>query len=104
MHQTLVRGQGELHLDVTLEKIKRRFHVDVELAKPKVPYRETIKAKAQGEYRHKKQTGGRGQFGEVHLRLEPTKRGEASSSSTRSRAAWCRTSTSRRSRRASSRR
>jgi elongation factor G len=76
MRQTLVRGQGELHLEVSLEKIKRRFHVDVELAKPKVPYRETIKAKAQGEYRHKKQTGGRGQFGEVHIRLEPLKRGE----------------------------
>jgi elongation factor G len=74
MHQTLVRGQGDLHVEVSLERIKRRFHVDVEMAKPRVAYRETIRAKAQGEYRHKKQTGGRGQFGEVHLRLEPLPR------------------------------
>ena len=75
MHQTLVRGQGELHLEVNLERLRRRYHVDVEMVKPRVPYRETIRAKAQGEYRHKKQTGGRGQFGEVHLRLEPLPRG-----------------------------
>jgi elongation factor G len=76
MHQTLIRGQGDLHLEVALERIKRRYHVEVEMVKPRIPYRETIKAKAEGEYRHKKQTGGRGQFGEVHLRLQPAKRGE----------------------------
>jgi elongation factor G len=76
MHQTLVRGQGELQLEISLDKIKRRFHVDVELTKPRVPYRETIRATAKGDYRHKKQTGGRGQFGEVHFRLDPSGRGE----------------------------
>src|SRR5262249_18599986 len=60
MHQTLVRGQGDLHLEVSLERIKRRYHVDVEMAKPRVAYRETIRTKAQGEYRHKKQPDGRG--------------------------------------------
>ncbi len=69
--QTLIRGMGDLQLDVVVDRLKSRFHVDVELFKPRVPYRETIKRVAQGEYRHKKQTGGRGQFGEVHLRLEP---------------------------------
>ena len=70
-HQTLLRGMGDLHLDVAVDRLKSRFHVDVELYKPRLPYRETIKKTSQGEYRHKKQTGGRGQFGEVHLRLEP---------------------------------
>ncbi|MGH7725287.1 MAG: elongation factor G [Candidatus Eiseniibacteriota bacterium] len=69
--QTLIRGLGDLQLDVVVDRLKSRFHVEVELFKPRVPYRETIKRTAQGEYRHKKQTGGRGQFGEVHLRLEP---------------------------------
>ncbi len=71
----LVYGMGDLHLEVLVERLKKRFGVDVLLTKPHVPYRETIRGKAQDEYRHKKQSGGRGQFGEVHLRVEPTPRG-----------------------------
>jgi elongation factor G len=74
--ETLVFGMGDLQLEVAVDRLKKRFNVEVVLTKPHVPYRETIRAKAQDEYRHKKQTGGRGQFGEVHLRLEPRKRGE----------------------------
>jgi elongation factor G len=73
-HETLVHGMGDLQLEVMVERLRKRFGVEVVLSKPHVPYRETIKGKAQGEYRHKKQTGGRGQFGEVHLRLEPLPR------------------------------
>ncbi|HEY6865780.1 MAG TPA: elongation factor G, partial [Candidatus Eisenbacteria bacterium] len=73
--ETLIHGMGELQLEVMVDRLKKRFGVEVVLTKPHVPYRETIKGKAQGEYRHKKQTGGRGQFGEVHLRLEPLARG-----------------------------
>jgi elongation factor G len=73
--ETLVRGMGDLQLEVMVDRLKKRFGVDVLLTRPRVPYRETVKGKAQGEYRHKKQTGGRGQFGEVHLRLEPLPRG-----------------------------
>jgi elongation factor G len=70
-HQTVVHGMGDLQLDVMVDRLKSRFHVEVELFRPRLPYRETIKKRAEGEYRHKKQTGGRGQFAEVHLRLEP---------------------------------
>src|SRR5512136_319857 len=73
--ESLVMGMGDLHLEVMVDRLKKRFGVDVVLTRPHVPYRETIRAKAQDEYRHKKQTGGRGQFGEVHLRLEPLPRG-----------------------------
>lgn len=74
--ETLVHGMGDLHLEVLVERLKKRFHVEVGLSKPHVPYRETIRRTAQGEYRHKKQTGGRGQFGEVHLRVDPLPRGK----------------------------
>ena len=73
--ETLVYGMGDLQLEVMVDRLKKRFGVEVVLSKPHVPYRETIKGKAEGEYRHKKQTGGRGQFGEVHLRLQPQPRG-----------------------------
>jgi len=74
--ETLVTGMGELQLDVMVDRLKKRFGVEVLLQRPRVPYRETVRGTAKGEYRHKKQTGGRGQFGEVHLRIEPRKRGE----------------------------
>jgi len=74
-HEHLVLGMGDLHLEVLVERLKKRFGVEVLLSRPHVPYRETIRAKAQDEYRHKKQSGGRGQFGEVHLKIEPLPRG-----------------------------
>jgi elongation factor G len=75
MRQTLISGQGELHLDVVVGRLKERFGVEVELDRPRVPYRETIKKTAEAQGRHKKQTGGRGQFGDVWLRIEPLPRG-----------------------------
>ena len=74
--ETVVHGMGELHLRVVLEKLKNRYNVEVETKPPKIAYRETITAKAEGHHRHKKQTGGAGQFGEVYLRIEPLARGE----------------------------
>jgi elongation factor G len=73
--ESLVHGMGELHLEILVERMKKRFGVEVVLSKPHVPYREAIKGKAEGDYRHKKQSGGRGQFGEVHLRVAPLPRG-----------------------------
>jgi elongation factor G len=74
LHQTVISGQGELHLQVIADRLRRRYRVDFELIEPKVPYRETIKAKADSKYRHKKQTGGAGQFAEVWMRIEPKAR------------------------------
>ncbi|MFG0326360.1 MAG: elongation factor G [Phycisphaerales bacterium JB037] len=69
--QTVLRGLGELHLRVVLEKLKERFGIELNTAPPKVAYKETITGRADGHHRHKKQTGGAGQFGEVFLRVEP---------------------------------
>jgi len=74
--QTVIYGLGELHLRVELEKLKHRYGLEVETSKPKVAYRETIQGRAEGHHRHKKQTGGAGQFGEVYLRIEPMQRSE----------------------------
>lgn len=72
--ELVASGMGDLHLRVTLEKMANRFKLAVNTKEPKIPYRETITAKAEGHYRHKKQTGGAGQFGEVYLRVEPAER------------------------------
>jgi elongation factor G len=70
-HQLVARAMGELHMRVALERLKNRFKLDLETHPPKVAYKETVSTKAEGHHRHKKQTGGAGQFGEVHLRVEP---------------------------------
>ena len=72
--ELVASGLGELHLRVTLEKLKNHFKLSITTKEPKIPYRETISAKAEGHYRHKKQSGGAGQFGEVYLRVEPAER------------------------------
>lgn len=71
LHQTILSGQGEIHLQVICERLLRRFGVSVELVEPGIPYRETIRGRGESRYRHKKQTGGAGQFAEVWLRIEP---------------------------------
>jgi len=73
-NETVISGTGDLHLRVALTKMKERFDLEVETKPPKIPYRETITSKAEGHHRHKKQTGGAGQFGEVYLRVEPMER------------------------------
>ncbi len=73
--ELVVEGLSTLHLDVTFAKLTRRYKVEIEKHEPKVPYRETIQVPAEGHHRHKKQTGGRGQFGEVFLRIRPKDRG-----------------------------
>ncbi len=73
--EEIMRGLGELHLRRVLEKMHDQYKLEVEVHPPKVPYRETVSLLAEGHYRHKKQTGGAGQFGEVFLRIEPLARG-----------------------------
>lgn len=75
-HETIVGGMGERHLDVAMAVLKRKFGVQAELAPPRIAYRETVTAKAEGQGRHKKQTGGRGQFGDCWIRISPMPRGE----------------------------
>jgi elongation factor G len=74
-HELLLAGQGQLHIEVTVAKLKRRFGVEVNLKPPRIPYRETITAKTEAHGRHKKQTGGHGQFGDCKIRMEPLPRG-----------------------------
>ena len=75
MNETVIRGLGELHLRTMVERMKSRYGVEVKSHPPRIPYRETISTKSEGHHKHKKQTGGAGQFGEVFLRIEPLPRG-----------------------------
>ncbi len=74
--ELVISGLGDMHLRVVLSKMEKRYKLQTNTKPPKIPYRETITAKAEGHYRHKKQTGGAGQFGEVYLRVEPGERGQ----------------------------
>ena len=75
LNETVVRGLSDLHLKLTLERMKERYGVEVKSRPPRIAYRETVATNAEGHHRHKKQTGGAGQFGEVYLRIEPLARG-----------------------------
>jgi elongation factor G len=74
-HEMLLSGMGQLHIEVVVGRLKKRYKVEVNLRKPKIPYRETIRAAAEGHGRHKKQTGGHGQFGDCKIRMAPLPRG-----------------------------
>jgi elongation factor G len=73
--ELLLNGMGQMHIEVIVEKLKKKFNVDVDLKTPKVPYKETIKSKASGQGKYKKQSGGRGQYGDVWITIEPLERG-----------------------------
>ncbi len=75
-HEILLSGTGQLHIEIAVAKLKNRYHVEVNLHPPKVPYRETITKPADGHGRHKKQSGGRGQFADCKIKIEPLGRGE----------------------------
>lgn len=74
--QTVISGQGELHLAIIVKRLKEKYGVDVEMAEPRIPYRETIRGKARVQGKYKRQSGGRGQYGDVWVQIEPKGRGE----------------------------
>jgi len=74
--ETIFSGLGDTQLNVMVDRLKNRYGTGVKLVRPRVPYKETVTKVAQGQYKHKKQSGGRGQYGEVHLRVEPMERGK----------------------------
>src|SRR5205809_29448 len=73
--QLLISGVGSMHVEMTVERMKRKYNVDVTLLPPRIPYKETVKGRAEGQGKYKKQTGGRGQYGDTWLRVEPMARG-----------------------------
>jgi elongation factor G len=75
-HDIILSGTGQMHIELTVEKLRRKFNVDVELQAPKVPYMETIKGRAESQGKYKRQSGGRGQYGDCWLKIEPNARGK----------------------------
>jgi len=75
-HDIILSGTGQMHIELTVEKLRRKFNVDVELQAPKVPYKETIKGRAESQGKYKRQSGGRGQYGDCWLKIEPLARGK----------------------------
>ncbi|HKN00195.1 MAG TPA: elongation factor G [Candidatus Binataceae bacterium] len=75
-HEIILSGTGQMHIEVTVEKLKRKFNVEVELQSPKVPYKEAIKGRAEAQGKYKRQSGGRGQYGDCWLKVEPLPRGK----------------------------
>ncbi len=75
-HENVISGMGEQQLSLVLKKMKNRYKVEAVMKEPRIPYQETIMGSAESQYRHKKQSGGRGQYGEVYFRIKPTERGE----------------------------
>jgi len=75
LRQTIILGLGELHLEVQMERLKRKYHVEVVTEEPRVPYRETFRKAAEAQGKYKKQTGGHGQFGDCHIKIKPLPRG-----------------------------
>jgi elongation factor G len=98
--QTIISGMGELHLEIIVDRMKREFNVEANVGKPQVAYRETIRNGQDVEGKFVRQSGGKGQYGHVVLKIEPKKPARASSSSTPSRAVWFLANTSRRWKRA----
>jgi len=76
LKQTIIAGQGESHLDIIVKRLKQKFGVDVNFVQPRIPYRETLKGFSDVQHKYKKQSGGRGQYGHVYLKIEPKDRGE----------------------------
>ncbi len=74
--ETVISGMGDVHLEVILKRIKERYGIDIEIGEPRIPYKETILGKAEGQGKYKKQTGGRGQYGDTWLKIEPLPRGQ----------------------------
>src|SRR5204863_8816976 len=74
-HEKIISGVGERHLEISLTKLRRKYGGQAQLTRPKIAYRETLKARAEGQGKHKKQTGGRGQFGDCWVRIAPAPRG-----------------------------
>ncbi len=75
-HENVIAGMGEQQLQLVLKKLKNRYKVEATMKEPRIPYKETLMGSAESQYRHKKQSGGRGQYGEVYFRIKPTERGE----------------------------